>query len=180
VFPRNRVITPDDVRGRFRTLGLAVKTQGWPVLGRARGKVYFTLDNEGFRAQYLRGHASLVRRILFTPSAPGQADAAFAKLNDPVADAARIKAALRAHMIVRTRADADTVQARTNDLRSRTAALNGGAQLVSTDYERPDPTISTGYTVSIPGGTPARCNPVTAPPACRPTDVEDPTTLPSG
>jgi hypothetical protein len=57
------------------------------------------------------------------------------------------------------------------------AALNGGAQLVSTDYEQPDPTIGNGYVVRIPGGTPARCNPVTGPPGCRPADVEDPSRL---
>ena len=38
-----------------------------------------------------------------------------------------------------------------------------GAQLVSTDYEQPDPTLKNGYTVRIPDGTPARCDPVTAP-----------------
>jgi len=151
-----------------------VRTRGWPTLGKVRGKVYFTLDNEGFRSAYLEGHPSLRGRIFFTPSSPGQDDAAFAKLNDPIADAAKIKAALAAHMIVRTRADSDTDEARRNDTKPREAALSGGAQLVSTDYEQPDPTLTTGYVVKIPGGTPARCDPVTAPPGCTPTDVENP------
>ena len=77
----------------------------------------------------------------------------------------------------RTRADADTLAARANDPTMKLAALRGGAQLVSTDYERPDPKIGTGYTVRIPGGTPARCDPVTAPPGCKPTDVENPALL---
>jgi hypothetical protein len=29
----------------------------------------------------------------------------------------------------------------------------------------------------LPGGTPARCNPITAPRTCRPTDIEDPKLL---
>jgi hypothetical protein len=177
VFARGEYFTPDDVRGASPTLGEAVRTHGWPALGTVRGKVYFTLDNEGFRKAYLEGHPSLRGRLIFTPSAPGEDDAAFAKLNDPLADTAKIKAAVAAHMIVRTRADADTFQARNNDTRSREAALAGGAQIVSTDYERPDPKLKTGYTVHIPGGTPARCNPVNAPPDCRPTDVEDPAKL---
>jgi hypothetical protein len=177
VFAKDQLITPDDVRGDSPTLGAAVRTRGWPALGAVRGKVYFTLDNEGFRASYLEGHPSLRGRLLFTPSAPGQADAAFAKLNDPIADAPAIKAALAANMIVRTRADADTFQARANDKRTEQAALQGGAQLVSTDYELPDPTIGNGYTVRIPGGTPARCDPVTGPRNCRPTDVENPAQL---
>ena len=78
-------------------------------------------------------------------------------------------------MVVR-HADADTVQARTNDTTMRDAALSSGAQWVSTDYEVPNLAFSP-YTVRIPDGTPARCNPVTAPGFCRSTDVEDPERL---
>jgi calcium-dependent phosphoinositide phospholipase C len=177
VFSRADYFTPDDVRGASATLGEAVQTHGWPVLGKVRGKVYFTLDNEGFREAYLEGHPSLQGRLIFTPSSPGEDDAAFAKLNDPLGDAAKIKTAVAAHMIVRTRADADTQEARLNDTKTRDAALSGGAQLVSTDYEQPDPTLKTGYTVRIPGGTPARCDPVNAPSDCQPSDVEDPAKL---
>jgi hypothetical protein len=58
----------------------------------------------------------------------------------------------------------------------RDAALASGAHFVSTDYEEPNPAFSS-YVVTIPGGTPARCNPVTAPADCSPTDVEDPERL---
>jgi hypothetical protein len=177
VFARTDIVTPDEVRGDATTLGAAVRAHGWPTLGRTRGKVYFLLDNEGFRAEYLVGHPSLRGRLIFTPSSPGQDDAAFAKLNDPVGDATKIKAALAAHMIVRTRADADTDEARRNDHSHQQTALRGGAQIVSTDYEQPDPKLANGYTTSIPGGTPARCNPVTAPPGCTSTDVENPAHL---
>jgi Phosphoinositide phospholipase C, Ca2+-dependent len=177
VFTRAQIITPDEVRGTAPTLGEAVRAHGWPALGTVRGKVYFTLDNESFRAGYLIGHPSLRGRLLFTPSSPGQDDAAFAKLNDPIGDAPKIKGALAAHMIVRTRADADTFAARANDTHMERAALSGGAQLVSTDYEQPDPTLGNGYTVRIPGGTPARCDPVTGPAGCKPTDVENPVRL---
>jgi hypothetical protein len=176
LIPRNEMVTPDNVRGNAPTLGAAVAAHGWPTLDKMRGKILFTLDNEGLRDEYLAGHPSLEGRVLFAPSSPGQPDAAFAKLNDPIGDAVKIKAALAAHMVVRTRADADTVQARTNDTTMRDAALASGAQWVSTDYEVPNLAFST-YQVSIPGGTPARCNPVTAPAKCRSTDVENPRRL---
>jgi hypothetical protein len=176
VIPRDAMVTPDDVRGRYRTLGEAVHARGWPTLGDMRGKLLFTLDNGGLRDLYRAGRPSLEGRVLFTPSSPGEDDAAFAKLNDPIGDAAAIKAALQANMMVRTRADADTAQARTNDTTMRDAALASGAQWVSTDYEEPNLAFSP-YTVSIPGGTPARCNPVTARLSCRSTDVEDPRRL---
>lgn len=165
------LITPDDVRGTDPSLGHEIRTRGWPVLGKVRGRVMFMLDNENFAPIELAGHPSLRGRILFAPSAPSDDDAAVAKLNDPIADAAKIKAALAANMLVRTRSDADTVQARANSTTMRDAALTGGAQFVSTDYEVPDPRFGP-YVVKIPGGTPARCNPVTAPPSCRPTDIE--------
>jgi hypothetical protein len=178
VFRPADLITPDDVRGTDTSLGHAVRTRGWPTLRAVRGRILFTLDNEGFASVELQGHPSLRGRILFAPSSPGTDDAAFAKLNDPINDAAKIKAALAAHMLVRTRADADTVQARADDTKMRDTALSGGAQFVSTDYEVPDPRFGP-YQVRIPGGTPARCNPVTAPPGCRPTDVENPKHLAS-
>ena len=173
------LITPDDVRGNDASLGHAIRTRGWPTLGAVRGRVMFMLDNENFAPIELQGHPSLRGEILFASSVPGADDAAVAKLNDPIADAAKIKAALAANMLVRTRADADTVQARADDTTMRDAALSGGAQFVSTDYEVPDPRLGP-YAVKIPGGTPARCNPVTAPPGCTASDIENPKLLTKG
>jgi Phosphoinositide phospholipase C, Ca2+-dependent len=170
------LITPDLVRANDSSLGHAVSTGGWPTLGEVRGRVMFMLDNENLAPIELQGHPSLRGRILFASSAPGDDDAAVTKLNDPIGDAAKIKAALAANMLIRTRADADTVQARANDTSMRDAALAGGAQFVSTDYEVPDARRGP-YVVKIPGGTPARCNPVTAPPDCKATDIENPALL---
>jgi hypothetical protein len=61
--------------------------------------------------------------------------------------------------LVRTRADADTVQARKNDVRQREQALSSGAQFVSTDYAVPDRRFS-DYSVRFPRGQVARSNPV--------------------
>jgi hypothetical protein len=67
--------------------------------------------------------------------------------------------------MVRTRADADTEQARSGDTSRRDAALASGAQFISTDYPVPNPEFS-DYQVTIPGGGIARCNPVNAPDSC--------------
>ena len=170
VFRERDMITPDDVRGRSRTLEKAVTTRGWPTLGRSRGQVLFLMDNEGaYRTSYLAGHPSLRGRVLFTNSTPGQPDAAFVKENDPTgANGARIADEVRRGYVVRTRADVDTQQARTGDTSMRDAALASGAQWVSTDY--PAPGISarfgTAYVVQLPGRTAVRCNPVNAPRWC--------------
>ena len=52
------------------------------------------------------------------------------------------------------------------------AALDSGAQLVSTDFPSPGHAAQGPGAFTIPGGTPSRCNPVSAPPWCVPGDVE--------
>jgi calcium-dependent phosphoinositide phospholipase C len=173
VFPPSRLITPDRVRRGKATLEEAVLTLGWPRLGALRGKVMFTLDNGGsIRNAYLAGHASLTGRILFTDSSPGQPEAAFVKVNDPLANPATIPDLVAQGYLVRTRSDSDTYEARNGSTTARDAAIASGAQWVSTDYPVPDPDFGTGYFVAIPGGMPARCNPINAGPACRDEGLE--------
>jgi hypothetical protein len=167
------LITPDRVRRGQTTLEQAILTLGWPRLGALRGKVMFTLDNGGsIRNAYLTGHPSLSGRILFTDSSPGQPEAAFVKVNDPLANPATIPALVAQGYVVRTRTDSDTLEARDNDTTQRDAAIASGAQWVSTDYPVPNPDFGTGYYVEIPGGTPARCNPINAGSACRDAGLE--------
>jgi hypothetical protein len=170
VFPRRELITPDGVRRRGRTLEQSVLRHGWPTLAASRGKVMFLMDNAGaYRDRYIEGNPSLQGRILFTNSTPGQPDAAFVERNDPVGSAADIQALVKAGYVVRTRADADTAQARSGDTTDRDAALADGAQWVSTDYPVPGiaTRFGTDYFAALPGLAAARCNPVTAPPRCR-------------
>ena len=173
VFPPEALITPDDVRGSHATLREAIEQDGWPTLAETRGKVFFCFDNENSaKTFYLNGHPSLRDRIMFTSSAPPADEAGFVKLNDPLGDFDRIQEYVGQGYIVRTRADADTVQARTGDTTMRDAAITSGAQFVSTDYPVPDPRFGTGYMVAIPGGMPARCNPISAPAECAAGDIE--------
>ena len=97
--------------------------------------------------------------MLFTNSPPGTPEAAFIKLNNPLSEPGVIEDLVRQGYIVRTRADADTVQARSGDTTQREAALASGAQYVSTDYPAADVAFS-AYQVTIPGDFIARCNPV--------------------
>jgi hypothetical protein len=171
VFPRPRIVAPDDVRGRRRTLEAAVLRDGWPTLATSRGKVLFLMDNEEpYRSRYLAGHPALRGRPLFTNSEPGRSDAAFVKVNDPTGpQLTRIRGLVRRGYVVRTRADQDTREARANDPRRARTALASGAQWVSTDYPAPGIAARFGatYAVRLPGGLSARCNPVSGRPACR-------------
>ena len=138
---------------------------GWPTLREARGQVLFALDNGGaVRDAYLDLHPGLEGALLFADSRPGDGLAAFAKLNDPVGDAKLIRQLVKRRFLVRTRADADTEQARTGDTTDRDAALASGAQFVSTDYPELGP-FGTDYVVELPGGGPALRMPAASPPS---------------
>ncbi|HEX2315817.1 MAG TPA: phosphatidylinositol-specific phospholipase C1-like protein, partial [Thermomonospora sp.] len=171
VFDDRDLITPDDVRRPGRTLEQSVLAGGWPTLRAARGKVMFLMDNTAeHRDRYVRGNPNLEGRVMFTASEPGRPDAAFVKRNDPWA--ADIRSLVARGYLVRTRADADTVQARNGDTRRRDAALASGAQWVSTDYPVPGMAarFGTRYFAALPGFVTVRCNPVSAPDDCRVTD----------
>lgn len=178
VFDPDELLVPDDVRGDHESLEEAILTDGWPTLGESRGRVLFALDNGGAVLDaYVDGHPALEGRVLFTSSPVGSPEAAFLKLNDPIGDGAAIRDAVADGYMVRTRADADTAQARTGDVTDRDAALESGAQWVSTDYPVDDPRFPAVYAATIPDGTPARCNPVRRPDGCTSEAIEDPDTL---
>ena len=171
VFSRGDLITPDGVRDGFPTLRAAIRRHGWPRLGAARGKFLFAIDEEArHRAAYRGGRRSLEGRLAFVNTDEASPDAAYLTLNE-TADVPRITAAVRAGFIVRTRADADTVEARVNDTHRRDAALRSGAQYVSTDYRHPDSRFSP-YQARLPGGAVTVCNPVRAPRRCAGIPIE--------
>jgi Phosphoinositide phospholipase C, Ca2+-dependent len=160
VFEPGKMIVPDDVRGRHATLEEAVLAGGWPSLESARGKVVFLLDQRKAGPAYLAGHPALQGRVIFTNVEPGSSDAAFVEVNDPLEDPALIPALVRKGYLVRTRTDADTVQARTGETKQRDAALASGAQILSTDYPFNEKASWSGFSVGFPKGEIARCNPV--------------------
>lgn len=176
VFGPGQLITPDEVRGRHASLAEAVAHDGWPRLSEARGKVVFLLDQTDVSDTYLAGHPALAGRAAFTNAEPGRADAAFVEQNDGTPEA--IAALVRQGYLVRTRADSDTAEGRSGATGRRDRALASGAQIISTDYPGFEPARWTGYAVSLPGGAPARCNPVTAPRECRDADVAEPAERP--
>ena len=170
VFARERIVTPDEVRGSRATLREGATSGGWPTLADARGRVMFVIDDAPQRwAAYADGHPSLKGRVAFVNAhnAPDAPEAAIFVSNEPVEDFALIQQRVAAGFIVRTRADADTREARTGDTSRRERAFASGAQYVTTDYIWPDARLGTGFTVKLPGDAAARCNPVTAPDGCR-------------
>jgi hypothetical protein len=177
-WPEERLVTPAAVQGDDATLRDAVTTRGWPTLGAARGRVVFTLQDEletngakdAFRTVYTHGGESLEGRKLFVRSPVDAPYAAMVEVGEPNVDAEVIRDAVASNFLVRTLADKvdSTPEARAARLES---ALASGAHLLATDH--PVDTLEVPR-FDIPEGKPSRCNPIVAPEACAPTDIEDP------
>jgi hypothetical protein len=171
-FPRERLIKPDDVKGTSRTLHDAVTTRGWPIVDENRGRVLFVLlDNAEHGERYSSGWTSLDGRMMFVDSKEDTAVAAFFNVPDVSDDEGRIRDLVSSGFLVRTRADREGEEALNDDTRRLNAALRSGAHIVATDFPQPHP--RTGYRAQIPGGSPSRCNPLSAPPGCQARDIED-------
>lgn len=170
VFSPAEMIVPDQVRGSYPTLEAAVLAGNWPTLAEVRGKVVFLMDQKKSGPIYAAGHPSLRGRVLFTNATPGEPEAAFVEQNEGTPTA--INALVKKGYLVRARADADTGAGRTGDTHRRDELLKSGAQFISTDYPAGEPSKWTGYSVALPGGVAARCNPVNAPKGCVDNTVE--------
>ncbi|MCC7076994.1 MAG: hypothetical protein IT198_07710 [Acidimicrobiia bacterium] len=170
VLPPEKLITPDDVRGSHTSLVEAIAADGWPTLGETRGKMLFYLDVGAgpLTDNYLDGHPDLAGRVAFPNGSVGESWAVVFVENDPVSGFDEIQDLVSAGYIVRTRADDDVRP----EPAQTAAALASGAQIVSTDFESPGHLARGDWSVSIPGGTPSGCNPVSAPADCTPADVE--------
>ena len=165
VFPRSQLIVPVDVRGDYPTLREAVLAKGWPSLGWARGRIWFVVDEETPHIDaYRGGRRSLEGRVCFVNTDEASPAGGYITLNEH-SDLARIAAAVDVGYMVRTRADADTREARTNDITRRDAALASGAQYVSTDYRRPETRLS-DYHVRLPDEAITVANPRRNPQRC--------------
>jgi len=154
----NKVIRPDQVRGEYKTLETAVLKNNWPKLKEARGKFLFILDQKGEKMElYIKGHPSLKGRVLFANAAAGRPEAGMMIINnskDP-----EIPQLIKKGYIIRTRADANTQEARANDLSNFNSACESGAQIITTDYYQKSTHFKSNYVVSFDGGTYFRLNP---------------------
>ncbi|MDN3667044.1 phosphatidylinositol-specific phospholipase C1-like protein [Algibacter miyuki] len=160
---RDKLITPDDVRGEHATLEEAILNNNWPTLKASRGKFLFILDDaKAKRALYIKNHPSLKGRVLFANAEPGSPEAATLIRNNP--EDKTISSLVSQGYIIRTRADAGTKEARANDYSHFEAAKKSGAQIITTDYYLPSRFFDSNYHISFKNKGYVRKNPVNATP----------------
>ncbi|KIO74510.1 hypothetical protein TH53_26060 [Pedobacter lusitanus] len=156
---KQKLITPDQVRGKYSTLEAAVLKDNWPLVKNAKEKFIFLLDQKGEKMElYMKGHPSLAGRVLFVNAEAGRPEAAMMIIND--AKDPLIPQLVKKGYIIRTRADADTQEARNNDYSNFNAACESGAQIITTDYYLKSTHFKSDYLVSFEGGRYFRINPL--------------------
>lgn len=173
IFSEEQLIMPDDVRGEAPSLREALEERGWPTLGETRGKIFIYLDSKReISIAYAGEGGTLEGKVAFPSSRAGDPFAGFMVINE-VRDERAIEA-VRAGFLVRVRAE-DLRELFNEGVDRAEAALETGAQIISTDF--PVRREELDYFFSIPGGTPSRCNPITAPEECESEWIEDPARL---
>jgi hypothetical protein len=153
-FAAGQIITPDQVKGAHASLKEATQANGWPSLRAARGKEIFVLDDDAGKTALYSADPG---RPMFVAADEASPNAGFVAIDDPVKNAARITADVRMGLMVLTRADDETVEARAGDTRRRDQAFASGAQIVLTDFLLPDKKIG-AYQVTIADRRHAQCD----------------------
>lgn len=157
------IITPDRLRGSYASLNQAIRNNAWQTIAEARGKFFFIIDgNYDF---YIQSHPSFAGRAMFGFAPPRSPECAFIIANNAKGQIDSIKQWVSEGYMVRSRADAGTIEARNGDYSSMNAAFESGAHIISTDYYRPDPRggIDSGwttYSVQFDNGNAVRLNPI--------------------
>ncbi|MGE4586147.1 MAG: phosphatidylinositol-specific phospholipase C1-like protein [Mangrovibacterium sp.] len=152
-----KLITPDFVRGEYETLNEAITTGDWPTLKEAKGRFLFILDDKGAKRElYLSGHPSLKGRVMFVNTEAGKPESAAMIRNNP--EDTLIPELVKQGYIIRTRADANTVEARNNDYSRFEASCRSGAQIITTDYYKPGTFFDSSYHIAFKDSTYTRKN----------------------
>ncbi|MBO6939084.1 MAG: hypothetical protein JJ863_29210 [Deltaproteobacteria bacterium] len=176
VFDDELLVLPDEVQGRAATLREAVTTTGWPTLGEVRGKTLFFFNcSRDHCVRYANEGAGLAGRVIFADARADDPWAAFRIINGGGSSA---REAVEAGFIVRSRAVSmpNALEQSEGELQSELdSVLATGAHIISTDV--PEPRDDVALHVAMPGGSPSRCNPVSAPAECTAAAVEDPALL---
>lgn len=151
------ILTPDRLRGNFSTLDEMATHNGWPALEDCLGKIVFILQGQALD-ESIKNHEGLKGRLCVMYAHPGKPECAFVKMDEPE-PVAKIQALVKKGYMVRTRSDEETNEARSNDYHRMNSAFESGAQIISTDYYKPDLRFNT-FSVHFPNREAGRINPV--------------------
>jgi len=143
----DKLYTPKQLRGDYQSIKERLDNDGWPLLNTCAGKLIFILQgtNSNLYTKYIDAGQD---RPMFVYGVPGEMSTAFVIRNQPKGNVEEIDS-LSEQYIVRTRSDAGTLDARANDYSRWNEAMRSNAQIISTDYYKPNLEFS-GFFVEMP------------------------------
>ena len=158
VFDESRLVTPALIKGHCATLEQAILENGWPKIKKVKGRFFFVLDEGGKkRVDYLQDDGN-PNRVMFVNVQEGHPEAAIQIINDPIENQQHIQQLVIKGYMVRTRADAGTLEARENSADRFNFAMASKAQIISTDYYIPSRLFPSEYKVIFEGNGYTRFN----------------------
>ncbi len=168
IWPPERLLTPDDVQGSYGSLGQAVRESGWPTLGQTRDQIMFMLNNtdDNHYEDYTADGTSLAGRVMFVRAGIDGPLSSILKHGS----AADQLAALAANLLVGDNAGGAGSEDAEAELQVNQGWSNG-VHFLATDF--PAPVSEREFVLELPGGTPSRCNPHTAPAGCTSQAIEN-------
>lgn len=170
VWPRERLVMPDDVRGEYGTLQEAALAGNWPVLGACRGKaVFIMLDHTEHAQGYLTEDVLQVGRPLFIMEMSEQPWTAFWEVGNALTGKDKIAGLVEMGYMLRTAADSTNPDKQATNAEQAESARTSGAHVISSDYPAE---VAGGYWFDLGEGRSSRCNPLTAPAICTAEAVE--------
>jgi hypothetical protein len=138
VLNQNNIFSPNDLRGNYPSIQSRIEQVNWPFLSDCLGKIIFILEGNNQHLYQKRTYD----HPMFVYGNLDDVNTAFILRNDPLGHEQEINELTR-KFIVRTRSDAGTIEARNNDFARFNSACKSGAQIISTDYYKPDLKFST-------------------------------------
>ena len=137
VFPLStqRIFTPKMLRDTFMTIKHRL-SYGWPSLNSCLGKVFFILEGDNcwaYREELEKGK----NKPMFVYGSPNDKSTAFLLRNHSMGHEEEMSELSNTY-ILRTRSDAGTLEARDNNYSRFDSCLKSKAQIISTDYYKPD------------------------------------------
>jgi len=137
VFKDSDLLTPAILKDTFINIKARLHKNGWPTINSCLGKVIFILEGENcdiYRNDIEKG----IDRPMFVFGSPNDNSTAFLLRNHSMGHEKEM-AELSELYIIRTRSDAGTLEARDNNYNRFKSCLKSKAQIISTDYYKPDP-----------------------------------------
>ena len=132
VFDPEDIFTPLNFKGPFESIHDKINKEGWPYLSECLGKVIFILEGNNQKI-----YKNFQYPLMFYYGEEHDSNTAFLLRNNPLGNEKEISNSTN-RFIVRTRSDAGTIESRNNDFTRLKSALKSNAQIISTDYYRPD------------------------------------------